>query len=508
MHEKFERLQKDKDETETKLLQKKKEIKEIEQTFMKQNNLIEKEKAILNEKLISLEEKKKEMQDQYEREIQNLSSNLNINQKDVVKERNELSIQIDSLKQTVAKIEYELLEKNKEIEKNQIVYEGKCKIIEHQRDTFKKDSLDSQKRFETMLETIQKKSNTDKEKLETNHQNSISTLEQKYLNQIKDLQETHQKLYSELLQSNKDLDRQVKSLNMQAEIRNKSYDNSSLLAQLEETNNEKARLRKELETIKNEKDKKILELMTNSDKDKETYKNKTSEIDDKIKEFDAKKKTLSLEFEIERAKWSIEKENLFSKVADQTETIERLEKKNETLLRENEKMKTDKSNINKRSTSRAGLNIGVNNPPNMNNLNNSITNNNYYSTTNKEYSTRYDNSSRPYGSILGNMTNTNAYSNNKQDINRALDNSTSNDINSINSSRNFNDKSFDKYDTKIDSRYDNVDNNFSKYNFFNQKPPISGTAKTTNFLLNKKEENGSSENISNSNFLKENFSKK
>ena len=56
MKEKFERLQKEKDEVETRLFQKKKEIKDIEQTFIKQNNLIEKEKAILNEKLISLEE--------------------------------------------------------------------------------------------------------------------------------------------------------------------------------------------------------------------------------------------------------------------------------------------------------------------------------------------------------------------------------------------------------------------------------------------------------------------
>ena len=111
---------------------------------------------------------------------------------------------------------------------------------------------------------------------------------------------------------------------MQAEIRNKSYDNSSLLAQIEEANNEKARLRKELEMVKSEKDKRILELISNSEKDKEIYKIKSNEIDEKIKEIEAKKKTLSLEFEIERAKWSIEKENLISKVAEKTEKIERL----------------------------------------------------------------------------------------------------------------------------------------------------------------------------------------
>lgn len=503
MHEKFERLQKDKDECESKLLQKKKEIKEIEQSFVKQNNLMEKEKAVLMEKLTNLEEKKKEMQENYEKEIESLSSNLNINQKDVLKERQELTNQITNLKQTVGKFEYELLEKNKEIEKNQIVFEGKYKIIEHQRDSSKKENLESQKRFEAMLESIQKKAHADKEKLDSSHNNSITMLEQKYLNQIKELQETHQRLYSELLQSNKDLDRQVKSLNMQAEIRNKSYDNSSLLAQIEESNNEKARLRKELELIKIEKDKKILELITNSEKEKELYKFKANEIDEKIKEIDSRKKTISLEFEIERAKWSIEKENLISKVIEQAESIERLEKKNETLLRENEKLKTDKSN-HKRSSSRAGLNIGVNNPPSMNSLNNSISNNNYFSTTNKDYTSRYDNNtSRPYGNLLSSITN--PYSTNKQDSNRVLDNST-NDGNSINSSRNFNEKSFEKYEPKIDSRYDKIDNNFSKYNLFN-KPPTGSGKKNTNFIL-KKEENGSSESIGNTSFTKDQIGKK
>lgn len=504
MHEKFERLQKDKDECEVKLLLKKKEIKEIEQLYTRQTNSIEKEKAVLTEKLTALEEKKKEMQEQYEKEIHNLSSNLNINQKDVLKERQALSNQIDSLKQTVGKLEYELLEKNKEIEKNQIVFEGKYKIIEHQRDSLKKENSESQKRFEAMLEAIQKKAHSDKEKLETSHNSSITSLEQKYLNQIKELQETHQRLYSELLQSNKDLDRQVKSLNMQAEIKNKSYDNSSLLAQIEEGNNEKARLRKELEAVKSEKDRKILELVTNAEKDKDLYKIKSSEIDEKIKEIDSRKKTLTLEFEIERAKWSIEKENLISKVADQADSIERIEKKNETLLRENEKLKTDKSN-HKRSTSRAGLNIGVNNPPNMNSLNNSISNNNYFSTTtNKDYLSRYDNNTtRPYGSLLSSITN--PYSSTKQDSNRVLDNST-NDGNSINSSRNFNEKSFEKYESKIDSRYDKIDNNYAKCNIFN-KPPSGSGKKTTGFLL-KKEENGSSESIGNSSFIKDQLGKK
>lgn len=499
MNEKFERLQKEKEECEAKLLQKKKEIKDIEQTFIKQNNLIEKEKAILSEKLISLEDKKKEMQEQYEKELQNLSINLNINQKDILKERQEMQSSIEGLKKNVSRLEVELVEKNTLIEKNKILFDGKFQFIEQQRDNLKRESMETQKRFDVMLDTIQKKANSDKEKLETTHQNSISLLEQKYLTQIKEMQDKHQSLYSELFQSNKKLDMELKNLTMQTEIKNKSFDNSSLLIQIDELSNDRNRLRKDLETLRIEKDKKIIDIISSTEKEKEVYKLKAKEVDEKLKEIETKKKTSNLEFEIEKAKWSIEKDNLLAKNSEQADTIDRMEKKYETLLRENEKLKSDKNNANhKRSASRSGLN----NLNNINNLNTSISNNNYFSTTNREYANRYE-VNRPFNNLIGSISNNNPYNTNIN-INKPtiLDNST-NDAHSINSSRNFNEKSFEKYEPKIDTRYDKVEkieNTFGKYTIFS-KPPIA----TKNITFKTKDDINSSDNImTNSSFTKEN----
>ena len=43
------------------------------------------------------------------------------------------------------------------MKKIKLLWEGKIKFIEQQRDNLKKELLDSNKRFETMIETIQKK---------------------------------------------------------------------------------------------------------------------------------------------------------------------------------------------------------------------------------------------------------------------------------------------------------------------------------------------------------------
>jgi len=50
-----------------------------------------------------------------------------------------------------------------------------------------------------------------------------------------------------------------------------------------------------------------------------------------------------LEHEKERAKWNLEKDQLISARADCQDTIERLQKKSESLIRENEKHKADRN---------------------------------------------------------------------------------------------------------------------------------------------------------------------
>ena len=73
-------------------------------------------------------------------------------------------------------MEADLAEKTGTFEKEHILWEGKFKFIEQQRDNYKKDSIESQKRFENLLESIQKKGNLEKEKLESAQNNTITII--------------------------------------------------------------------------------------------------------------------------------------------------------------------------------------------------------------------------------------------------------------------------------------------------------------------------------------------
>ena len=73
-----------------------------------------------------------------------------------------LSTNEQKLKNRIYELETVLLEKTSQYKKDQISCEGKIKFIEQQRDTLKKEQNESNKRFETMLDTIQKKVNQKK----------------------------------------------------------------------------------------------------------------------------------------------------------------------------------------------------------------------------------------------------------------------------------------------------------------------------------------------------------
>ena len=66
------------------------------------------------------------------------------------------------MKDKLTKLEMALIEKTSQHEKDLILYESKIKFIEQQRDNLKKEQIESNKRFENLLETIQKKGNAEK----------------------------------------------------------------------------------------------------------------------------------------------------------------------------------------------------------------------------------------------------------------------------------------------------------------------------------------------------------
>jgi hypothetical protein len=67
-----------------------------------------------------------------------------------------------------------------------------------------------------------------------------------------------------------------------------------------------------------------------------------------LREAEGKKGALLLELEKEKAKWNIEKDNLITKNQELNDRISTNEKKIESLLRENEKLKNEKNMLRSR----------------------------------------------------------------------------------------------------------------------------------------------------------------
>jgi hypothetical protein len=262
----------------------------------------------------------------------------------------------------INELELSLNEKIIQYEKDQILWDGKIKFVEQQRDILKKENQEATKRFENMLDTIQKKNNAEKENIINDKNITITNMEQKYQKEIKDIQDNHNKLYTELLNRAKDLENELKIVRMEnIENKDKKNVNNELEQKIEEINAENEKYRKNEDILKEEQDKKLLEINKNFENEKKIYKNKISEIEKNLREAEGKRGTLLLELETEKAKWNIEKDNLITKYQDIKDKMDKLEKKNELLTRENEKLKNEKNILrkNKMSESRFTSHLGL-----------------------------------------------------------------------------------------------------------------------------------------------------
>ena len=157
LEEKYERIKNEKNDLENKLYSKKREMKELEQNFTQQNQINQKEKNELIERNKTLQKKYDDLNTIYNTEKINSEKQITLLNKANDSFKMNLSTNEQKMKNRIYELETALLEKTSQYEKDQILWEGKIKFIEQQRDTLKKEQNESNKRFETMLDTIQKK---------------------------------------------------------------------------------------------------------------------------------------------------------------------------------------------------------------------------------------------------------------------------------------------------------------------------------------------------------------
>jgi len=228
-------------------------------------------------------------------------------------------------------------------EKEQVLWKGKLQFLELQKEEAKKELADTQRKLELTLQQIQKKRNMEAQEAELNSNSKINTLEKRYQNQLDEINANHEKEIVEYQEKVKKLEKEIKNLNEKSTLDNRSTQGTQIYIEkkiMEKEENEK-RLQIDLENMKAERDLKILEHQKILDKERSSLKSKILEYEVKLRELENKKNMQVFEHEKEKAKWQLDKDHLVNHNNELQEAINALEKKKDTLLRENEKLKSE-----------------------------------------------------------------------------------------------------------------------------------------------------------------------
>jgi hypothetical protein len=136
-------------------------------------------------------------------------------------------------------------------------------------------------------------------------------------------------------------------------------DHGSMEKKVGELQSNETRLQQEIDTLKAERDRKIFDNQKLLEKERDNFKGKLSDIEQKCKDLENKRSTMLFELEKERAKWGLEKDYLFSQKQEIQEKFDSLNRRWDQIQRENEKLKQEKLNNKRQYGGGAGGASGV-----------------------------------------------------------------------------------------------------------------------------------------------------
>lgn len=350
MGDKIEKLNEEKTTIQNSLDKTKKTLKDIEATYNKQLSQLGKEKALVQEKLAALEARMSETDQRLLSDNHNYLNQINQIKETFVAEKKLLISEIEKYKGQYLQLEQDHSEVVSNYERDKALWKGKFHFLEQQREQAKNDLSDAQKKFELTLAQLQKYRKADKEESENTQNALITSIEKRYQGQIQELNEAHQQKIQELEERIKKIGKDLKSANDKLLVENygKLGNQTFIEKKINEMADNEKRLQAELETVKADRDSKSFEYQKMLDKERESFKTKLTEVEQKFRDSESKRSTLGFEHEKQKAKWNLERDHLLNQKNDLQEALNKLEKKKEMLLRENEKLKNE-TKISRRS---------------------------------------------------------------------------------------------------------------------------------------------------------------
>lgn len=203
-------------------------------------------------------------------------------------------------------------------ERDAALWKEKREFLEKQKQQAKQDLQDAQQKFEITIEQLQKKDSSERNKTESAQMLLISSIEKKYKDQLADLRETNAQLMRDQILKYKKLESEYNQLiqKYDSDYKGTKSEYAALENKLKELAKSEKRLISENETLKIERDRKCLEHQSALSREKDIYKQREEELENKLKEAESAKSNQLFEFEKLKAQWTFDRDRLQADLED------------------------------------------------------------------------------------------------------------------------------------------------------------------------------------------------
>lgn len=360
-----ERITSEKELWENKYEQKRKALKEYEQAYTRTTADLERKVAALQQQLERLEAERRQREEQHSEQVSLLQEQLQTldssagaafyfgsaaHAEDVLK-----------LRAQAQDAERELSDLQCAYDRDKALWEGKCQFLEQQKETYKRDLLESQRKFEVTLEQLQKRGSLDKDKQESSQKALMAVLDSKYQARIRDLMDSHTVVVNESVAKARRLEAEVKALTerllKEQALKPTSEQGAADRRRLLELQESEKRLQQEVDELKQEGDRRVQDLHRQLDRERETQRARLQEQEAKAKEAEKARSQNMFEYEKERARWQLERDGLLCKAQELEDQVEKLLLQKETLIKENTRVKADAKSTKQRQPSFAAATV-------------------------------------------------------------------------------------------------------------------------------------------------------
>lgn len=327
---------------------KKRQIKDLETEYTNRISELEKNMAVLQEKLNNVENKKFELEKKIAADSNNVQDQLRKQKENFNLEKKALTTELESLRVKNYEMELELVEVQATYDKDLALWQGKNQFLETQKEQYKLELSELQKNFEILVQKFNQSRISEKEEAESSQSALLTKIENRYQLQLQELRDQLKMTQSDADDKVKRLERENKKLTSQLIDAERSQDDQ-LERRLRESMNNERKMTEDLLAARKEYENKFGEMQKRLEEEKEKARNKIQKLEQMYKESENKRNMMIFEHEKEKAKWNVENSQLLSQQNDYLEQLDMAIQKKEFLIRETEKLQNELKQLKKLS---------------------------------------------------------------------------------------------------------------------------------------------------------------